>query len=258
MSLVPSLPLAGRVALVTGAAERVGRITATNLAAAGADILVNHLGTPGAATSTRLEIEGLGRRCAVIEADISDPAACRELVTHTVDVLGRLDILVNNASTFVERPLLEVTEDDFDAAFAVNIKGPFFLSQAAACVMLEQGGGKIIAMIGESYHESWPNFAAHCCSKVALAKLVQVLAVALAPTVQCIGVAPASVLPPESGSDRTLAKSRGEQWHDPESVLGRLRAGTPADVAELITYLAGSTPYLTGTVITIDGGKSAV
>jgi len=255
------MSLDGQVALVTGGAERVGRVIVTALARAGADIVINHWGTPEAAEATASEVVALGRRAVIVEADIRDPDASRSMIDRVVEECGRLDVLVNNASSFVERPFADVTPADFDQSFEVNIRGPFFLCQAASTVMLRQGSGKIIAMIGESYFESWPDFAAHCCSKVALAKLMQVLAVTLAPTVQCNAVCPASILPPQDRSDITLAASRGEQWETQDGVesdLSRLRQGRPEDIAEFVTYLASSTPYLTGAVLTIDGGKSAL
>jgi NAD(P)-dependent dehydrogenase (short-subunit alcohol dehydrogenase family) len=255
------MSLHGQVVLVTGGAERVGRVIVTALARAGADVVINHWGTPQAAQATASEVAALGRRARIVEADIRDPDASRSMVEQVVDEFGRLDVLVNNASSFVERPFAEVTSADFDQSFDVNIRGPFFLCQAASRAMLQQGSGKIIAMVGESYFESWPDFAAHCCSKVALAKLMQVLAVALAPTVQCNAVCPASVLPPEDRSDIALAASRGEQWEKQDGVasdLSRLRQGRPEDVAEFVTYLASSTAYLTGAVLSIDGGKSAL
>src|SRR5439155_22013800 len=134
-------------ALVTGGAERVGAEIVRALAAAGADVAVNHLGTADAARETVAAVEACGRRAVAIEADVGSPASCRELVMSTVDELGRLDLLVHNASTFVTRPFLELTEDDFEQSFGVGVRGPFFLSQAAARVMLESGSGKIIALI---------------------------------------------------------------------------------------------------------------
>src|SRR4051812_6769164 len=186
--------LDGKVALVTGGAERVGAVICRALAAAGADVAVNHLGTPQAAEETVAAVRAAGRRGLAIEADVSSAAEGRRLVEGTVAELGRLDILVHNASTFVHRPFLELTEADFEQSIGVGLRGPFFLSQAAARVMLEQGGGKIIALIGNSLYEAWPDYVSHAVAKAGLARLVELLAVALSPVVQCLAVAPDRVL----------------------------------------------------------------
>jgi NAD(P)-dependent dehydrogenase (short-subunit alcohol dehydrogenase family) len=253
--------LEGQVALVTGAGERVGAVVARSLAAAGADVAVNHLGQAEGAAETVAAVEAEGRRAVAVEADVSSPEQCRRLVERTVDELGRLDVLVHNASSFVSGPYLELTEDDFERSFGVIVRGPFFLSQAAARPMLDQGGGKIIAILGNSLYEAWPEFASHTVAKAALARLIEVLAVTLAPTVQCIGIAPDRILDSDGtgGSNDALRHGRGEEVEDGCVVMPggqRFPHGSAEEVAGMIAELCRSSRYLSGAIIPLDGGKS--
>ncbi len=244
---MPSDPLAGRVALVTGAAERVGRALALGLARAGADVVVNHLGQPAQAEAVVAEVNALGRDGLAVAADVSVPAACRQLVAQTIDRFGRIDLLVHNASSFVQRDFLDLTEADFEASIGVNLRGPLFLSQAAAAHMVQQGSGKIIAIVGNSLSEAWPDFVSHAIAKAGLARLMELLAIALTPHVQCVAVCPAEILP----TDDAAKDDGARRYDDVELVQGR-----PDDLVELVTYLAASTAYLNGAVIPLDGGKS--
>jgi NAD(P)-dependent dehydrogenase (short-subunit alcohol dehydrogenase family) len=248
--------LDGQVALVTGGAERVGAVIATALAQAGADVVVNHLDTPRAAHEVVEQIEAKGRRGVALQADVSDPAQCRRLVEDTVSELGRLDILVHNASTFVNRPFLELTEDDFEKSFGVGLRGPLFLSQAAARVMLDQGNGKIISMLGNSLFEAWPEYVTHAVAKAGLARLTEMLSVALSPTVQCLGVAPDRVLWTSAEHDSHQRGSREEANGIVTVDDVAFRTGTAEDVARLVVALCKSGSYLNGAVIPLDGGKS--
>ncbi|MBS1677219.1 MAG: SDR family NAD(P)-dependent oxidoreductase [Actinobacteria bacterium] len=240
-------PLAGRVALVTGSAERVGRSLALGLAAAGADVVVNHIGQAGQAEEVVGGIEALGRRASAVEADVAEPAECRRLVATALERLGRLDVLVHNASSFVQGDFLDLTEADFDRSLGVNLRGPFFLSQAAAAHMVERGDGKIIAIAGNSLFEAWPDFVSHSTAKAGLARLMQLLAVALSPQVQCLTVCPAEILPTGDPEADEGARTYAEV---------ELRTGAPEDLVELVVYLSASTAYLNGAIIPLDGAKS--
>jgi NAD(P)-dependent dehydrogenase (short-subunit alcohol dehydrogenase family) len=228
------------------------------LAAAGADVAVNHLDRAAAARETVAAIEHCGRRAVALEADVSSTEQGRELVERTVAGLGRLDILVHNASTFVTRPFLDLTEEDFEASIGVGLRGPFFLSQAAARVMLEQGSGKIIALAGNSLYEAWPDYVSHALAKAGLARLMELLAVALSPTVQCLAIAPDRVLWTSAEHDHHQRGTR-ETGDDGELVTlsgVRFRTGTADDVAHLVVELCQAGSYLSGAVIPLDGGKS--
>jgi NAD(P)-dependent dehydrogenase (short-subunit alcohol dehydrogenase family) len=248
--------LNGQVALVTGGAERVGAAICAALARAGADVVVNHLDTPEAGKETAAHLRALGCRAAVVQADVSDPAQCRRLVDDTVAAMGRLDILIHNASTFVHRPFLELTEDDYDRSVGVGLRGPLFLSQAAARVMLAQGNGKIISLIGNSLYEAWPDYVTHAVAKAGLARLTELLSVALSPTVQCLAIAPDRVLWTSAEHD-SHQRGRREDGNGTVAVDDvHFRTGDEQDVAEMVVALCKAGPYLNGAVIPLDGGKS--
>jgi NAD(P)-dependent dehydrogenase (short-subunit alcohol dehydrogenase family) len=248
--------LSGQVVLVTGGAERVGAAICAALAVAGADVVVNHLDAPAAAEETAARVRAPGCRAAVVQADVSDPGQCRQLVKETVAAMGRLDILIHNASTFVRRPFLELTEDDYERSVGVGLRGPLFLSQAAARVMLDQGRGKIISLIGNSLYEAWPDYVTHAIAKSGLARLTELLSVALSPTVQCLAIAPDRVLWTSSEHD---AHQRGRREDDNGTVAVdgvHFRTGDEEDVADMVVALCKAGPYLSGAVIPLDGGKS--
>jgi NAD(P)-dependent dehydrogenase (short-subunit alcohol dehydrogenase family) len=256
------MDLTGKVALVTGGAQRVGRILCLGLAKAGADIVMNYWKTEADAYATQKEIEALGRRCLSVEADITDVNQSAYMIDRVEKEFGRLDILVHNASNFNEAPFLEVTEKIWESSLGVNLKGPFFLSQAAAKLMMKNKAGRIIALIGNSYYENWPNFIPHAIAKVGLAKLIQSLAITLSPYIQCNAICPAVIFPSANGQDLRILASRGESHAGDQYEKFRddtlLHRGTPEEVAELVVYLAGCSNYLSGAVIPIDGGKSAL
>lgn len=258
------MDLSGKVALVTGGAQRVGRVLCMALARAGADIVVNHWRTPDDAATLRAAIEALGRRCLVVECDITDLEASRAMIDRVETEFGHLDILVHNASNFNLCPFLQVTEDVWDSSIDVNLKAPFFLSQAAANLMLKTGSGRIVALVGNSYFENWPDAVPHAAAKTGLAKLMQSLAVALSPEIQCNAICPARILPSAEGQDEQVMEARGELVPEKEETAFYcegdvvLREGKPEEVAELVVYLAGCSAYLTGAVIPIDGAKHAL
>ena len=255
------MDLAGKVALVTGGAQRVGRVLCLALAKAGADIVMNYWRTPEDAQKTKIEIEALGRRCLAIEADVSNAQQSAKMIDRVEAEFARLDILVHNASNFNECPYLDVTEEIWESSIGVNLKGPFFLSQAAAKLMLKHRSGRMIALIGNSYYECWPDFVPHAIAKTGLVKLIQSLAVALTPDIQCNAICPAVIYPSVSGQDLRIMKSRSEDHAgNYESIRGGtlIHRGTPGEVAELVVFLAGCSNYINGAVIPIDGGKSTL
>jgi NAD(P)-dependent dehydrogenase (short-subunit alcohol dehydrogenase family) len=255
--------LEGRVVLITGAAERAGRSFARSFAAAGARVVVNHLPhQEDLARAVVAEIASRGGEAISVPADITCVDEARALVDMTVDRFDRLDVVVHNASTFTPVPWTNVDEAHFDAAFAVNVKGPFFLSQAAARVMQAQGEGRIIALVGHSLVEAWPDFIPHAVAKTALARLMEQLAVALAPTIACNSVAPAQFLGSDDGENDALRTVRGEALpHDGlyEHAAGVWLREVDADaVTEVLIYLSTCSPQISGTTMRVDGGKALV
>lgn len=252
--------LFGKVALVTGGAQRAGRFISLALARAGADVVVNHWKTGEDAAKTVTEIEVMGRRCLPIEADVSDIKQGRLMIDRIGECFGRLDVLVHNASNFNRRSFLDVTEEIWESSMALNLKGPFFLSQSAASLMLKGGSGRIIALIGNSYYENWPDFIPHAIAKTGLAKMMQSLAIALSPHIQCNALCPASFLAAEGGQTEAISSQREAQY-DANYIITqgvKLHRGTPEEVAELVLFLCSCGNYLNGAIIPIDGGKNAI
>jgi NAD(P)-dependent dehydrogenase (short-subunit alcohol dehydrogenase family) len=252
------MDLSGKVALITGGAQRAGRYISLALARAGAHIVLNHYNTEKDAQITKADIEKLGRSCITIDTDINNITSSRAMIDEIEATFGRLDILVHNASNLNRCPFMEVTEEIWESSFGVNLKAPFFLSQAAVRLMMKNNAGRIIALVGNSYFENWPEFIPHSIAKTGLAKLMQSLAIALSPTIQCNAICPASFLDAEES--KSIRQTRGDD-HKQEAIISKgisLHKGTPEEVAELVVYLASCSSYLNGTIIPIDGGKYAL
>jgi pteridine reductase len=206
-------------------------------------LITGGTGRVGAAIAARLETEGWDVFAAgKVHGDISDPEAALAVVETAVDELGGLDLLVHAASDgFAPKPVDEVTETDWDAAFGATAKGGFFVTQAAAPHLRESGG--VVIMIEDVMGlEPWPSFAPHSAAKAALSMLTKVFARALAPEVRVVGIAPGPVAVAPEQEERRAA----------ESLLDRI--GTPEDVADAVVYLAGAR-FVTGTTLVIDGGR---
>jgi pteridine reductase len=200
-------------------------------------------GRVGSAIATRLERDGwtvlvAGRA----DGDLAEVEQARSLVARAVEELGGLDLLVNAAGEgFAPKPLEELDEHDWDAAFGVTAKGSFFVSQAAA-PHLRASRGCIVMIEDVAGYQPWPSFAAHSAAKAAQAMLTRVLARALAPEVRVCGVAPGPVAVEPGQEERRAA----------ETLLGRV--GSPEDVANAVAYLAGA-KFVTGTTLFVDGGR---
>src|SRR5690242_2578336 len=166
-----NMKLSGQVALVTGAAHRVGKVIALALAREGADIVVHYGGSAEAAQQTALEIEQLGRRALVAQADMGRWDESTQLGQRALQHFGQVDILVNSASSFVRADYLGTTEEQFDVALDVNLKGPYALSQVIGKAMLAGAGGTIINIVDEGAFYPSRSYTAHGISKAALLSL---------------------------------------------------------------------------------------
>ena len=254
--------LKGRRALVTGASRGIGRGIALRLAAAGADVAVNYHVPPEAefdrdnaadATAVVAEIEATGRRALAVDADVSDGAAVGAMVDRVVTGLGGLDILVNSAGICPFHDFLTMPEDLWDRVHAVNLKGAFLCSQAAARVMVDRGtGGRIISISSISALVGGGRQTHYTPTKAGLHSLMQSLAVALGPH----GITCNSIMPGAIATD--LNK---EDWSDPAKrayLDGRIplgRFGEPDDVAGPVVFLASDAArYVTGAGLLVDGG----
>lgn len=240
------MQLEGRTALVTGGAHRVGRALSLALAGAGADVVVNYRSSADEARRTVADIETLGRRSIAVQADVSSAADIRRLVEETQDAFGRLDVLVNNASLFESTPFLEIQEVEWDRVHAVNLKGPFLLTQAAAPLLRSEGGGLVVNISDLSGLRPWPGFGSHSVSKAGLIHLTRLIARALAPEIRANCIVPGTVLPPEDYTPEQIRESEAR------TVLGR--TGTPEDVARALLFLVES-DFTTGEVVVVDGGR---
>jgi pteridine reductase len=241
-------PLAGQVALVTGAGTRVGQAIALAVGRAGATVAVHFHGSVAGARATVAAIRAGGGSAFAVRADLTRAGAPARLVDRVVHEAGRLDAVVNSAASMLRTPLSRVSERDWDRVFALNLRAVFFTSVAAARAMGPRGG-VIVNISDHMGFESWPDFVPHGVSKAGVAALTAALAGALAPRVRVNAVAPGFVLAPEGYSrQRQRAFARA-------TPLKRL--GTPADVAIAVLYLL-TAPYVTGETLFVDGGRHAV
>lgn len=236
------------VALVTGAARRVGRVIARTLHEAGYDLALHHRSAREDAEQLAAELEA--RRAGsvlLLSAELAQVAELPRLVLRTVQRYGRLDALVNNASAFYPTPVGEATEAQWDELFASNAKAPFFLAQAAA-PHLRAARGAIVNLVDVYAQRPLARHTLYCMAKAANAMLVASLARELGPEVRVNGVSPGAVMWPESG------KSAADQ----QELLGRTalrRAGRPEDVAGAVLFCCVDwARFVSGAYIPVSGG----
>ncbi len=242
--------LDGKVALVTGGGRGLGQGMALGLAEAGADVFLVDL-TP--ATETQAMIRALGRKCEILAADLSVHAAIDATVTSCRQKLGRLDILVNNAGIIRRAPVLEFSQKDWDDVIAVNLRAVFFLCQAAARVMVEQGqGGRIINIASMLSFQGGILVPSYTASKSGVMGLTRLLANELAAR----GINTNAIAPGYMATDNT-APLRGDAERN-RAILDRIPAGrwgTPDDLKGVVVFLASeASSYLNGYTIALDGG----
>ncbi len=242
------MDVSGKVALVTGAGRRVGRAIAIELAEAGCDVAVHYHTSEAAAREVVAEIERRGRRAVLVQGDLADATAPAAIVAQTKDALGRLDILINSASTFEQRPLADSDAAFWERTLRVNVIGPALLSRAAAPLMQAAGAGRIVNLTDILADRPARGYAAYCTSKAALAGLTRALAIELAPLITVNAIAPGIAEFPDSYDQATR-----------EKLINRVplkRAGSPEEVAALVRFLVTSGDYITGQIIPLDGGRS--
>ena len=238
--------LAGRRALITGGAVRIGRALSLACAELGMDVAVHYHRSAQDAEVTAEECRLRGVRAMTIAGDLSQAAECRRVVAEAELALGAVDVLVNSAANFVSGRFEDLTEEQLDLALDVNVKGPFFCSQAAASGMIARGWGRIVNMTDVAGLEPWPRFLPHCVSKAAVVMLTRSLAQTLAPTVLVNAIAPGAVLMPDGSTADRVRRS------EDKTVLGRV--GSPEDVGAALAYLL-TADYVTGHTLVVDGGR---
>lgn len=248
------MELRGRVALVTGGAHRVGRALALALAARGMRLAIHYHASEEDARDTArdAEVASGGAEAWTVRADLAERAAPERLVNEVASHFGSLDVLVNSAAVMVRTPLEEVTPEQWDATFHLNLRAPFFCARAAAKVMREgdasDGGtrGAIINIADLAGLESWPGYIPHGISKAGVIHMTTSLARVLAPDIRVNAIAPGAVLLPESwGPEDAAHLERTTPLH---------RLGSPADVAQAMLYLLEA-DYVTGETLVVDGGR---
>lgn len=236
-----------RVALVTGAGQRVGQAIALALGAEGMRVAVHYHTSAEGARRTAAALRGLGAESATIAGDLRHPDVPERLIGEVVAHFGSIDLLVNSAAVMPRIALDAATPALWDETFAINARAPFFLALAAARAMGDPGGS--IVNIGDHLaHESWPLLVPHAVSKGAVETITRQLAVQLAPKVRVNAVAPGAVLLPPD------APASMRQRLEETTPLRRL--GSPDDVAQAVVYLATAS-FVTGQVLRVDGGRGA-
>lgn len=241
--------LDNHVALITGAARRIGAAIARTLHAQGANVAIHYRGSAEEAADLTDELNSQrADSAASFAADLTDMAGLNRLVEEVTAWHNRLDILVNNASSFYPTPVGEITEDQWDDLIGTNLKAPLFLSQAALPA-LREARGVIINIVDVHSQRPLRDHTVYGPSKAGLAMLTRSLAKDLAPEVRVNGVSPGAILWPENGMSGATKDAILEQVP-----LGR--PGTPNDVANAVLFLARDADYVTGQIIAIDGGRS--
>jgi pteridine reductase len=245
-----TVQLAGKTALVTGAAKRIGRAIAMRLHGAGANVVLHHRSADSEARELESELNALrAGSAATTHADLLDTDRLPELVAFAIKKFGRLDILVNNASSFYPTPIGEITPKEYSELMGTNLKAPLFLSQAAA-QELKARHGVIINIIDIHSERPLRNYLVYSIAKTALAGLTRALALELGPEVRVNGVSPGAIAWPDDGSFEPALRERVIR----HTLLKR--QGEPDDIAKAVLFLATDAEYITGQIIAVDGGRS--
>lgn len=241
--------LVGRVALVTGAARRIGAAIVRGLHAQGADVCIHCHRSVQAGQRLAAELNAERANSALlIEADILDGSAPARIVKAAVDTFGRLDLLVNNASTFYPTPIGGITPAHWDDLMGTNLRAPLFLSQEAA-PHLRKTQGLIVNMIDIHGQRPLPRYPVYSTAKAGLAMLTRSLARELAPEVRVNGIAPGPILWPDGELEETFKKEIVSK-----TLLKRM--GSPEDIVKAVLFFAKDATYVTGQILAIDGGRS--
>ena len=246
-------PLEGKVVLITGGARRVGAAIARRLHEGGANLVIHYRSSAGEARTLKDELaKARAGSVVLIQGDLLKPAHLTSLIKDAVKAFGRLDALVNNASSFYPTPMGEVTEKAWDDLIGTNLKAPLFLSQAAARE-LRKNHGSIVNII--DIHAEFPmkSYVVYNTAKGGLVALTRSLARELGPEVRVNGVAPGTIIWPDD-----------EAWKDElarQRIMNQTalkRVGEPDDIAKAVEFLLTAAPFVTGQVLAVDGGRSVM
>lgn len=244
-----ALPLAGQAALITGG-RRIGAAVAVALAERGADVAVCYWSSRGVADETAAIIRGLGRRAAVLHADLARPQDCRRVVTEAVSALGRLDILVHLASVYERRPYAELNDADWDHVLAVELRAAHLCTHAAVPHLRAGGRGRVVTFadwVAASGRPRYPGYLPYYVAKAGIIALTEALALELAPDrILVNAIAPGPILPPAGTSEEELAAV------ERATPLGRW--GGESEIVKAALFLI-ETEFVTGETVRVDGGR---
>lgn len=233
-------------ALVTGAGIRLGRAMALALAKAGANVAVHYNRSTDAASEVAAAIVAEGRKAAIVQGDLSDPVPASQAILERANAeLGAIDVLVNSAAIFEQSDLLSTTEDQWDRHHTINLKAPFFMSQAFVA-QLDDRRGHIVNIVDWRGTRPPGDYVAYTPTKVGLVGMTKNLALGLAPKVQVNAIAPGAILPGPTETEEHFAKR--------ESEIPLRRIGDPKQISEAMLYLLRS-EFVTGEVIHVTGGE---
>jgi pteridine reductase len=239
----------GKVVLITGGAKRVGAAICRKLHAAGANLMLHYRASAGEARLLQAELNHQRKdSVALIQADLLDLGKLPSLIDQTVQTFGRLDALINNAASFYQTPVGEITAEDWDNLIGCDLRAPLFIAQAAAPA-LKKTGGSIINITDIHAERPLKNYVLYSIAKAGLVGLTRSLARELAPEIRVNAVAPGPILWPDDESFDELSRQRIIS-HTPLR-----REGAPEDVARAVIFLLVEGTYVTGETINVDGGR---
>ncbi len=239
----------GKVALITGGAKRIGAETTRTLHAAGLNVVIHYRSSRQQADELCYELNQVREdSAAIVQADLDDDTSYGQLIEDSVEVWGRLDVLVNNASSFFPTPVGTITLDNWHNLMNSNLKAPLFLSQAAT-PFLRETQGCIINMVDIHAFRPMKKHPVYCAAKAGLAMLTQSLARELGPEIRVNGIGPGAILWPDNDMDETTKNFIIER-------TALKRHGEPKDIAKAILFLVRDAGYITGHIIPVDGGRS--
>lgn len=255
MTDLPSFDLSGKTALVTGPARGLGRAIALALANAGADVALG-LRDIGIDNGVAAEVEGFGRRALKLQMDVVNLSQSYDAIDQAIAHFGKIDILINNVGGGVERPLLEVSEDEFDGTVDLNVKSSFFIAQRVARHMMAHGGGTIVNMSSQAGFIALPNEGVYCLAKAAVVHMTKCMAVEWGQYgITVNAVAPTFIA--TDGTSRALAVPEFKA-DVIERIAALHRIGLPKEISGAVVFLASpAAALMTGQTLLIDGGWTA-
>ena len=247
----PSLSLAGRLALITGAATGIGRATALLFAQAGAHVVINHLGNPSQAQAVVDQIRADGGQAFAVDADVSRAADVQRLGDQAIDAFGGIDILVNNAGIIQEKAFLDTTEADWDRMLSTNLKSVFLVCRAVLPGMVARGNGVIVNIASDLGLLGRAQYAPYCAAKAGVIGLTKSLAREFAPNIRVNAIAPGPV-----NTAMVSLDSMSAAWIEKELDIPQPRFAEPAEIAAAALFLASDQArFFCGQVLGPNGGS---